>query len=81
MKKKNLIIKLDKKERIIESFKESLGLDIAIVEIIPKDNIDNSFFLIPNYNYNETYEKFINKDIEIVQYPKGNNLSLSQGKI
>ena len=79
--KKYLIIKLDKKERIIEYFKESLGLDIAIVEIIPKDNIDNSFFLTPNYNYNETYEKFINKDIEIVQYPKGNNLSLSQGKI
>ena len=79
--KKFLIIKLDKKERIIESFKETLGLDITLVEILPKDKIDNSFFLTPNYNYTETYEEFINKDIEIVQYPKGNNLSLSKGKI
>ena len=79
--KKFLIIKLDKKERIIESFKETLGLDITLVEILLKDKIDNSFFLTPNYNYTETYEEFINKDIEIVQYPKGNNLSLSKGKI
>ena len=79
--KKYLIIKLDIKERIIICFKEEWNLDITVIEILPKDTIDISFFLLPNYNYYETYEEFINKDIEIVQYPKGNNLSISNGKI
>jgi len=79
--KKYLIIKLDVKERIIKCFKEDWLLDITIIEILSKDKIDNSFFLLPKYNFYEAYEQIINKDIEIAQYPKGNDLSFSNGKI
>ena len=78
---KDLLIKLDKKERIIEFFKEFLALDVAIIEIIPKDKIDYTYFLSYNEEYDESYKEFINKDIEIYQYPLGGKISLSFGKI
>jgi len=81
--KKNFTIKLDKKERIIECFndEDSVQIDAIIIEIIRKDNIDDSYFLSPNLDYNEKKESFINKDIQILQYPCGKNLSLAMGKI
>ena len=39
---KNLVIKLDKTERIIECFEKSLNIDITVVEIIPKDSIKDN---------------------------------------
>ena len=79
--KKYLIIKLDEKERIIKCFKEDWLLDITIIEILPKDKIDDTIFLLPKYNFYDAHEQVINKDIEIAQYPKGNYLALSKGKI
>ena len=81
--KKNITIKLDKKERIIECFndEDSVQIDAIIIEIIEKDNIDDSYFLSPNLDYYEKYESFINKDIQVLQYPCGKNLSLAMGKI
>ena len=38
---KILRIKLDEQERIIICFEEILNIDITLVEIIPKDNIDD----------------------------------------
>ena len=70
-----LRIKLDEKERYILNNKE---MDITIVEIISKDKIKDKFFLLPNINNNIDY---INKKIYIVQYPEGNDLSYSEGKI
>jgi len=49
-------------------------LDAAIIEILSKDKINFSFFLLLKDNYYETYEEFIYKDIKIAQYPKGKNL-------
>ena len=62
MKKK---FKLDKNERIIECFNDSINIDITIIEIIEKDNIDDSYFLLLNLDYNIENESFINKEIQI----------------
>ena len=72
--KKWIKIKLDEKERYILYNKE---MDITIIEIISKDNIKDKYFLIPNINNID----YINKDIYIVQYPGGNELSYLEGKI
>ena len=40
------VIKLDKKERYIKSFKD-ISLDVTVVEILDKDNISKDFFLVP----------------------------------
>ena len=78
-------IELNPKERIILCFLENLKIDITIVEIIPKDEInDPSYFLSPYINSNyENFNpyKFVKKNIEIIQYPKGGELSYSKGMI
>ena len=63
--KKYFNIKLDKTERIIECFQDndSVQIDVTLIEIIEKDNIDDSFFLYPNMDYNDNKEQLINKDI------------------
>ena len=73
-----LSIKLDSKERIIQCFNKSLNIDITIIEIIPQDNLNYSFFLKAN---SEPFEQFIGKTIEIIHYPKDKGLSFSFGKI
>ena len=72
--KKWIKIKLDEKERFIKCNKE---MDFTIVEIKPEDKIKDKYFLLPTLNDID----YINKDIYIVQYPEGKNLSYSQGKI
>ena len=67
-------IKLDENERYIIYNKE---MDVAIIEI-KKDEIKDKYFLKPNINNNIEYK---NKEIYIVQYPQGNKLSYSEGKI
>ena len=67
-------IKLDENERYIIYNKE---MDVAIIEI-KKDEIKDKYFLKPNLNNNIEYK---NKEIYIVQYPEGNKLSYSEGKI
>ena len=69
-------IKLDDKERIIKYDKI---MDIVIIEIKPEDKIKEKYFLLP-YN-SDKKENLINKDIYIVQYPEGENLSYSEGQI
>ena len=68
-------IKLDKTERYIECDEV---LDVSIIEIIPSDKIKIKYFLRPNINHNINY---VNKEIYILQYPDGENLSSSTGKI
>ena len=78
-KKKSLDLILDREERIIICFKEVLNIDVALVEIIPKDKIDDSYFLTPNMDYsqlNNTGQKIL-----IVQFPLGKYLSYSVGEI
>ena len=79
--KKEKNIELNQKERIIICLKELLNIDISIIEIIPKDQIDDSYFLLPNTNYENNLESLLNKKIQILQYPGGKYLSISEGKI
>ena len=63
--KKEKNIELNQKERIIICLKELLNIDISIIEIIPKDQIDDSYFLLPNTNYENNLESLLNKKIQI----------------
>lgn len=80
----NKEIILDRTDRIIECFKKDGSLiDITIVEIIPKDKIEEGYFLSPNplvYNYHN-YHNLIGSSIEVMQYPYGEVLSRSKGRI
>ena len=78
MKKK---FKLDKNKRIIECFNDSINIDVTIIEIIEKDNIDDSYFLLLNLDYNIENESFINKEIQASQYFGRKYLSLEMGRI
>ena len=75
---KELSIDLNNQERIIICFQESIDIDMTILEIIPKDKIDESYFLEPNTKQFEPKEK---AKIQIVQYPGGGELSYSNGEI
>ena len=77
--KKFLKIKLDKEDRIIICFKEILNIDVTLVEIIPKDQVDNYYFLTPKTNY--SLQNIIGETIQIIQYPLGGYLSYSKGVI
>ena len=73
---KNLfVIKLDKSERIINSFND---LDIIVIEIKQNDDIKEKYFLS---KYEDNKLDLINKDIYLLQYLKGNDLSYSEGII
>ena len=76
---KELSFNLNKEERIIYSFQEEKNIDIIAIEIIPKDKISENFFLHPKTNITE--ECLLNKNIQLIQHPKGGELSLSEGKI
>jgi len=76
-KTKKFTIKLKKDERIIKTFID-MNIDATIVEILPKDKIKEDYFLTPYDEEDYDYENLINKEIQIVQFPKGGNLSLSK---
>ena len=78
---KSFIILYNKKERIIQYFKELLNIDLVIIEVIEKDNIKDEYFSIPNFNYNDGYNQFFGKEIKIAQYPGGKEIAVSEGII
>ena len=81
IEEKELNLELNEEERIINCYKGYKGFayDISIIEIIPKDEIkDKTYFLEPN---TADCDDFIEKEIQIIQFPEGNRLSLSKGKI
>ena len=71
---KYINIELNQNERIIICLKDILNIDISIIEIIQKDNINDSYFLYPNTNYKNNTESLINQKIQILQYPGGKSL-------
>ena len=44
-------INLDNEERYIKDLKE-INISATIIEILPEDNIEKNFFLLPNIDYN-----------------------------
>ena len=64
----NREIILDNRDRIIKCFDNNNLIDITIVEIVPKDKIEEEYFLSPNpqiYNYSN-YPSFIQTKIEVI---------------
>ena len=79
IEEKELNLELNEEERIIINCEEGFAYDISIIEIIPKDEIkDKTYFLEPN---TDDYNNFIEKEIQIIQFPEGKRLSLSEAKI
>ena len=76
---KNREIELNSKERFIKDFKD-ITIDAILIEILPKDNISNDYFLLPQKDYMDNYDKFIGKEITIIQYPQG-EMKYAGGKI
>jgi len=73
-------IVLNKEERFIRDYM-FLNIDAIVIEILNKDNINDYFFLTPNYDYINDFDELIEKKISITQFPKGGSLSYSQGII
>ena len=79
--KERIQIHLNIKDRFIQNFND-LDLDCSVVEILPNDNVDGKYFLLPNIDYNDSnYKSLNNKKIYIVQFPEGKDLSHSSGNI
>ena len=73
---KKFAIDLNKNERKIQNIKED-NLNVIIIEILPKDAIDENYFLLPNIKYNNNnYKELEKKEITIV-----GNFGYSNGKI
>jgi V8-like Glu-specific endopeptidase len=66
-KERLLKMRLDQKERFIKAYKD---LDITIIQILPKDNISEDKFLLPDFNYINGASDYIDKQIYIGGYPK-----------
>ena len=64
-------IELDGNKRYIRDFRDFNNIDATVIEIIPSDKISPEFFLSPNLNYIYNFNNLKNKDIAILQYPKG----------
>ena len=75
-----LTINLYESERFIRNYRY-LNIDTTVIQILDKDNIKKDLFLLPNYDYKNGYEKFENKEIYILQYPGGNEISNAFGNI
>ena len=63
-------IELNPEERLIKEF-TYIKLDITVIEIISKDEISKEYFLLPLIDYMNNYNQLINKEISIIQYPRG----------
>ena len=72
-------ISLNSQERFIKEFKD-IQIDATVIEIIPQDDISKDDFLLPLIDYMDNYNQLIDKDIAIIQYPKGEK-KYSYGKI
>ena len=59
-------INLNEKERFILNY-SFINIDVTIIEILPKDNINENYFLLPNLD-----NKLENKSIYISQYEESN---------
>ena len=59
-------IYLNPNERYIKDFTD-MNLDAIVIEILPKDNIDKNYFLMPVIDYISEYNKLINKEIVLLQ--------------
>ena len=80
-KDKYVEIQLNNDERFIRTY-GYMNVDATLVQILPSDNIDKSFFLeSPKLENIKKYKEFEGKKIRIPQFPRGNDLQSSNDKI
>ena len=72
-------IYLNPNERLIKSFKD-ININVIAIEILPRDKIDEKYFLLPFIDNRNDLNKLINGDIIIISYIK-DKLKYSNGKI
>ena len=60
-------INLNSEERYIKYFKKDLNIDAIIIEILPKDNIDKDYFLLPFLEHMDNSIELKDKEISIIQ--------------
>ena len=73
-------IELNQK-RFIKEYKTDYNVDITIIEIKKEDNISWVYFLEPNYNILNDFDKCLKKKIIIHQYPLAKEQCYSEGNI
>ena len=62
----NFTLELDSNKRFIRDF-IYMNLDAIIIEILPTDNIDYKYFLMPDFNYKKwIYSIFDKKNCYII---------------
>ena len=66
----NLEIILDRNERYIKSFKGPI--DVTLIEIIEKDNISGDKYLVPDLNYKNGFNNYLNNNFYILGNPQKN---------
>ena len=86
--KRNLLISYNNSNIIIDMiefkrrcYTEKDHYDITIIEMLSKDNINLNSFLEIDIQTKIEENKIIKNDIYILHYPKGNEISISPGKI
>ena len=57
---------LNSNERYIKEFSD-ISIDVIVVEILPTDNIDKNYFLLPDINYIYEYKDLKNKEIILLK--------------
>ena len=81
-------IELDPDKRFIQDFIQlyefdksiDINIDATIIQILPGDNIPKEYFLQVHEEYINNLDNLKNKDISIIQYPKG-DLEYAYGNI
>ena len=76
----NILITLNKNERFIQDFKY-MGIDVTLVEILPQDNVDETFFLSPNLNSFSGYKQFKCEKINIIKFHHGTDIKYVTSEI
>ena len=73
-KNKLVELTLNSNDRFIRTY-DYMNIDACLIEILPSDNIDKSYFLpAPKIDYIKKYEKLKNQKINIFQFPCGGAL-------
>ena len=72
-------ILLNSNERLIKNFND-INIDVTLIQILPKDNTQNIYFLTPDMNYINDTDSLMNKNICISQGSM-NNFDIATGKI
>lgn len=65
-RKKSVKISLNSNKRFIKDF-EDIGINSIVVQILPEDNIDKDYFLLPVKHQNKEFNDFKNEEITLIQ--------------